>query len=497
MNLKALCLVATFVATKSLFAQNPVSDRLVRLDSIMKAHIVHEGKKPVHSFLMYARNEGSGLEARLGTGTIGSSDRPIDADYQYNVASITKTMVAVLILQLEEEGKLQMDVPVLEYLQNSSPVTKPIHVMHDTDYSVRVTIRQLLQHTSGIADIFTDAATRFNISVLLHKNRSFDTKRIMDRYYRYKLNRKPFNKPGQGYHYSDINYMLLGFVVEEITGKSLPEAIRERILDKLGMENTYFEFYEPERGHGKRIDAYLNRINMTQKINTSYEWGGGGIVSTTHDMAIFIEALFHMQLFRNPQTLSQMTDFSETARFGAAYGLGIYKYELKGRTFYGHGGFYGSFLAYDPVDRITISANIGQALPPYDAGKLVESLMEIILEPSAPADAGIWDTRWNLTGMYGMLPDSTGSRPVFLILNLSEGRVQGSGNCNRFSGSFATDGTSTIRFGSLLSTKMACGGLEAESAFFGALEKAEGFRLNGDTLQLLGSSNEVLATFSH
>jgi D-alanyl-D-alanine carboxypeptidase len=497
MKMKVLSLVAALATTGFLFAQIPDTDRIARLDSIMKAHIVHSGKQPVHNFLLYARNGENGLIAHLGTGTIGSSDTTISADYQYNVASITKTMVAVLILQLEEEGKLQLDDPALEYLQNSTQVTQPIHVMHDTDYSVRVTIRQLLQHTSGIADIFTDAATRFNISVLLHKNRSFDTKRIMDRYYQYKLNCKPFNKPGQGYHYSDINYMLLGFVVEEITGKSLPEAIRERILDKLGMQDTYFEFYEPERGHGKRIDSFLNRINMTQKINTSYEWGGGGIVSTTTDMAIFIEALFNMKLFRNPQTLSQMTDFSGTAKFGAHYGLGIYQYELNGKIFYGHGGFYGSILAYDPTEHITFSANIGQAVPPYDAGKLVESLMKIIMEPSVPNGSGIWETRWNLTGINGIMPDTTGSRPAYLILNRSEGRAQGSGHCNRFTGSFTTDGISTIRFGGLLSTKMACSGLEAESAFFGILEKTTGFRLEGDTLVLLGANSEVLATFSH
>jgi D-alanyl-D-alanine carboxypeptidase len=118
---------------------------------------------------------------------------------------------------------------------------------------------------------------------------------------------------------------------------------------------------------------------MTKKINTSYEWGGGGLVSTTRDMGLFIKGLFDNKLFKNPSTLKKMTDYSVTKKFGENYGMGIYKYELNGKIFYGHGGFYGSILAYDPVEKITFSANIGQANPPYDAGKLVNALMDIIM----------------------------------------------------------------------------------------------------------------------
>ena len=173
--------------------------------------------------------------------------------------------------------------------------------------------------------------------------------------------------------------MLLGFIIEQVTGQILPAAIRERILVPLKMNDTWFEYYEPETGSGKRIDAFLNGINMTKKINTSYEWGGGGLVSTTRDMAVFIEALFKNEFFKDPTTLTRMTDYTATEKFGAHYGMGIYKYELNGKVFYGHGGFYGSILAYDPVDKITLSANIGQANPPYDTGKLVNDLIEIVI----------------------------------------------------------------------------------------------------------------------
>jgi CubicO group peptidase (beta-lactamase class C family) len=92
---------------------------------------------------------------------------------------------------------------------------------------------------------------------------------------------------------------------------------------------------------------------ITLFLLTILDSGGGGLVSTTKDMGLL--------------------------KFGANYGMGIYKYELNSKIFYGHGGFYGSILAYDPVEKITFSANIGQANPPYDAGKLVNELMNIIM----------------------------------------------------------------------------------------------------------------------
>ena len=368
------------LTTVPAFTQPDYTSKTARIDSLMHAHIVTKGKQPVYSFLLYAKNAGTGFEIHRGTGTIGHLDRLIDADYQYNVASITKTLVATIILQLQEEGRLNVEdkagkyLDALEFLRFGE-----IHEWHDTLLSGQITIRHLLQHTSGLADIFTDAATRFNISVLTHKKREYNTEMIIEKFYKYKLNKKPVNKPGEGYHYSDINYMLLGFIIEQVTGKTLPQAIRERILEKLKMEETYFEYYEQEQGNGKRIDAFLNRINMTQKINTSYEWGGGGLVSTTKDMAIFIEGLFRQELFREASTLASMIDYTGTEKFGATYGMGIFKYELNGKTFFGHGGFYGSVLAFDPEDGITFSANIGQAIPPYDTGKLVKELMDIIL----------------------------------------------------------------------------------------------------------------------
>jgi D-alanyl-D-alanine carboxypeptidase len=238
----------------------------------------------------------------------------------------------------------------------------------------------LLNHTSGIADIFSDAALRFNTSVLLHKKRQYTPEKVIERYYKYNLNRKPFNKPGQGYHYSDINYMLLGFIIQKITNSQLHEVIRERIIDKTNLSNTYFEYMETPHGNLKRLDAYINRINMTRKINTSYEWAGGGIVTTTNDLAAFITALFNGHYFWESSTLEKMKDDSKTSKFGANYGLGLISYKVDSITFYGHGGYYGSIMVYGPEPGLVLCANISQANPPYDSGEVAKKIIKIMLE---------------------------------------------------------------------------------------------------------------------
>ncbi len=358
------------------FSQNEFGKKQNKIDSLMKAHLVNSRKKPVHNFLLYAENNKTGFNLHKGVGYVKRKNIKVDEHYQYNIASITKTLVATIILQLEEEGLLNIDDKAQKYLGKLEFIRfDDLHLVNSVSYSKDITIKMLLNHTSGIGDVFIDAQTRFNISVLLNPQKQYTAKKFFKKYYQYGLNKKPHNKPGKGYYYSDINYMLLGFIIEDLTGKSLPEAIRNRILEPLEMGNTYFEFYEPISGNHKRIDAYLNRINITKKVNTSYEWGGGGLVSNTKDIAVFIKALFELKLFDNDNTLVKMIDISDTKKYGKSYGLGIFEYQFNGLRFYGHGGFYGSFVAYAPREKILLSANINQANPPYNSTELINAVI--------------------------------------------------------------------------------------------------------------------------
>jgi len=351
------------------------------LTQLLSSHINMKGKRPVPNFMLYALNRKKDLEVHLGLGIKGRNEEAIEKDYQFRIASITKTFVSTIILQLKEEGKLKYSDKVSTYLSAIDSIRyDQFHYFEGKSYTADIDIEMLLQHRSGIADIFTDAQTRFNLSVLTHKKRQFTPVKVVDRYFKYKLHKKALFKPGEGYHYSDMNYMLLGFIIEQIEGMPLHEAYRNRILDPLALKDTYHEYLESPRGSLKQIDAYLNRINLTQKVNTSYEWAGGGLISTTRDLGTFIQAIFDLKLFKERSTLMEMISLEKTQQFDKGAGMGIFHYDLMGMDFYGHGGFYGSLLIFNPKEEILLSMNVGQANAPFDAEKLVGEIVKIMQE---------------------------------------------------------------------------------------------------------------------
>lgn len=358
---------------------NGQEEKSSQLKQLMNESINCNGKKRICNFLLYTKNANTGYEFKEGIGVVGRNDTKIDASYQYKIASITKTIVATIVLQLEEEKKININDPIKKYLEDLEFIRyKDLHIYNKNKYQDSISIKMLLNHTSGVLDIFNDAEIRFYISAFLNPKRKYTAQEIYGKYFQYKLNQKPANLPGKGHHYSDINYMLLGFIIEEVLQKPLPEVIRERIITPLNLKNTYFEHYEKPKGVGKLTDSYMNRINITKRINTSFEWAGGGIVSTVEEMGVFIQALFDLKLFNKQETLENMFDISETAMYDGNYGLGLEMYKIRDKVFYGHSGAYGSLLLYAPKHKITISLNIGQANSPIHLGKFIDQVFNII-----------------------------------------------------------------------------------------------------------------------
>ena len=384
MNKLAHCLLLTLTLSCGKYlgavqAQNDALHRSYQINKLAQSVLSHEGKQPLHNLMLFGVNARDGFSVHIGKGITGRSEDPISKDHQFKIASITKTFVATVILQLIEEGKLDFTDPISRYITDLPFLHFEQFLIHNgKSVSKDITIIHCLQHISGVPDIFTDEETRFVLSVLLHKKRQYNVEKVVKRYYKYRLNEKAHSLPGEGYHYSDMNYMLLGFVTEQLTGKSLAKNIRERILEPLNMKHTYFEYYEPECGIGKQVDTYLNRLNITKKVNTSYEWGGGGLVSTVQDLGIFVQALFANDLFQNKETLTKMLDIQTTSQFGKEAGMGIFRYQFGDLTFYGHGGFYGSLMLYCPSKQVSLVINIGQANAAIDEVSLVSDFAHLI-----------------------------------------------------------------------------------------------------------------------
>jgi D-alanyl-D-alanine carboxypeptidase len=347
----------------------------------MHGYLKPKGKNPIHSIQIYL-SEGD----RVFCGAAGFSDgagEMAEKDNQFKIASITKTMTATVILQMQEEGLLDIEEKAAKYLKDLPFVrVSELSYFEGEPYGDRITLKQLLQHQSGLADIFTDGAFRFYLNEMMHKKQAWSPEKLMDRYYKYRLHKKAKHAPGYGFYYSDVNYFLLGLIIEKLSGQTLAQQFRSRIFVPLGMKNSYFEYYEQAVGNGKMAHSFMGKRNITTTLNTSYDWAGGGVVSTTTDLSQFLEALFDGKLFKNPETLKNMTTMlPHSMKPGKTgfYGLGLYQYQFNGDTYYGHGGFWGSRVAWCPAKRIAFCGSVNQVKPGFNTTEFVENFLTIFV----------------------------------------------------------------------------------------------------------------------
>jgi len=216
------------------------------------------------------------------------------------------------------------------------------------------------------------------VNAFFHKKQQWDSEKLINRYYKYGLNKDAHFVPDSSYYYSDVNYFLLGLIIEKISGETLAQQFRTRIFEPLNMQNTYFEYYEPAKGNGKMAHSFLGKRNITKTLNTSYDWAGGGVVSTTADLAVFLNGIFEGKLYKNDATLNAMTTMlPHTLKSGriSYYGLGLYQYTFNGNIYYGHGGFWGSLIAYCPTKKITFCGSVNQVNPSFRTSQFIETLL--------------------------------------------------------------------------------------------------------------------------
>ena len=332
---------------------------------IAESKINVKSENPVHSILLRIENADNNYVFSRGFGSYGKSKQQVGANSLYRIASETKLFVSTIILQLVDERKVKLNDKAYRYLHDIDYLNfDDFDILNGKRLSNKITIEQLLSHRTGLADIFTDKEEEFFNLLMENPQKQYSTKAIVGLYFQFNLNRAPHFKPNHGWYYSDLNYVLLGLIIESIEQKPLHKSIRERILTPLNMENTYFEFYETPIDKVKMVDQYVGKIDFTD-INTSFDWAGGGLVSTNEDMSTFIKALFENKLISR-KSLKKMIDVRYTKKGENRYGLGIYESEYNGKVFYGHYGFYGSYIGYCPESRTVISYSISQATPDFN-----------------------------------------------------------------------------------------------------------------------------------
>jgi D-alanyl-D-alanine carboxypeptidase len=255
-----------------------------------------------------------------------------------HIASITKTFVAAVVLQLAAEGRLSLDHSVQKWLPG---------VISGHGYNpAQITIRQLLQQNSGLRD-YTSAP-----GFLTPQNFAQPQARQPQQLVDIALKLGP---PAHGWLYSNTNYILLGMLLQKVTGHSPITEISRRILVPLGLRDTSFPLTSKQipapYAHG-----YYGPMDVTNLVNPSVTWTSGAMISTVGDVARFYRALLTGRLLppaeqRELLTTIPVDDTGEL--FPEHYGLGIYSVQLSCGTAWGHdGGWPGGFktIAYTSLD---------------------------------------------------------------------------------------------------------------------------------------------------
>lgn len=266
----------------------------------------------------------------LASGTADlDTGSPMTAGSNFRIGSMTKMYVATVVLQLVGEGSVALDAPVERYL--------PGVVRGHGNDGRRITVRDLLQHTSRLPDYLTYYTPQDALADRYAHHDRADLLAIA-------LAHQPVkaDTPG-GFSYSNTNYLLLSMLIDKVAGHPYGTVIKQRILRPLGLHSTSVPGDAPAipgpHPHGYvRQAADADPMDVTE-LNPTVADGSGNMVSSTSDMSRFIQALLGGRLLR-PAQLAEMMSATPTGQSdGGAYGLGLEQWSLPcGGVFWGHQG---------------------------------------------------------------------------------------------------------------------------------------------------------------
>ena len=311
-----------------------------------------------------------GRGARFATGVADiESGRVMPLGARMPAGSVGKTFVAALAVELAAEGTIDLDLPISRWLGDEPWFDRLPN--HD-----RITLRHLLNHSSGLSDHVFAPDSGFEHYVMRWLTRPatgghFDPVDLV----RLVLDREPLFAPGAGFHYTDTGYILVGLVIEAATGAPYYAQLTERLLDPLDLTDT-----EPldRRAYNGLVPGYApeaeHRFGFPHKVandgvfafDPSLEWTGGGLLSSSKDLARWIRALFDGRAI-GAHSVAEMLESTaavpgrENEHQPAAYGLGIAIVETPFGTAYRHGGFfpgYNSMVAWYPRYRLAVALQI-------------------------------------------------------------------------------------------------------------------------------------------
>ncbi|WP_375477173.1 serine hydrolase domain-containing protein [uncultured Nostoc sp.] len=264
----------------------------------------------------------------------------------FSIASMSKTFVAVVVLKLVEQRKIELDRAIATYL----PRDITPHIVN----SDKITVRQLLNHTSGVAE-YLETKAFLQATAKRSRSQPWTAREAI----RYMYQEQPQANPGEKFIYTDCNYILLELIVENVTRGTLAQAIRSQILKPLGLKHTFTELREPiigevATGYGDRNKD--GKLDSYAQVNDGNGLGDGGLVSTAEDLAKFAKALFVKKTLLSSKMMKEMLKFKDNSA-DYSYGLGVERFSSPLAKAIGHSGIaygFATLLAYLPNEKTTI-----------------------------------------------------------------------------------------------------------------------------------------------
>lgn len=273
----------------------------------------------------------------------------------FRIASVTKVFTSAAVLRLAETGRLKLTDSIDKYLSK-----KTLSVLSSEGYQPqKILIRHLMEHTAGLYDYAMDPA--FADAIFKNPQKKW----TRDEQLRFAADKgEPLGEPGYAYNYSDTGYILLGEIIENVSEMPIAQAVR--VLNKfkqLGIEHTYFETLESAPDGTPAKAAQFFGSADTSDWDPSFDlYGGGGLVSTTSDLAKYFQRLLTGQIFDKPSTLAAglaRPYVSPDTSQGSHASL-LYMTNVGSHLCWAHGGFFGTYVVYCPdIDTaIAVAVNV-------------------------------------------------------------------------------------------------------------------------------------------
>ncbi len=316
----------------------------------------------IHGAALYVDAPRLGLRWEGAAGLAGP-DVPMTAFHPVRIASNTKTYVAAAVLRLAEEGRLGIDDPIAAHLPDETVAL----LVGDRYHPEQMTVRHLLTHTSGLYD--HSDSQKYGDAIMADPQHRWTRTEQVEAAMAWG---QPWGAPGEIYTYCDTGYVLLGAIIEQVSGQPLAAAVRQLLrFDELGLASTWWEDLEPPpEGAPERAHQYIDETD-TFVFDPSFDlYGGGGLVATLGDVAAFFGALFSNRVYSDRATLELMLstiegarprpDADDTALAPGTYRMGVWVVEIDGVTAYAHSGFWGTAVVFVPDLDLAVAVTVNQ-----------------------------------------------------------------------------------------------------------------------------------------